>query len=153
MANLPPVSTIPVENFPPVSTTPVGNCHRYQRHRRQICTGVNYTGGKQWEQLSNCWQLKMNLNKIFFLYANSTTQRCPKEIIKNFRIEDFFHLPPVSLTILAVLLKCKAFIGEAFLYFSYLWRAFGAIMYCISWSQRDRGGAVWAPFTVLTPSV
>ncbi len=33
-----------------------------------------------------------------YLYANSTTQRCPKEIIKIFLIEDFFHLPPVSTT-------------------------------------------------------
>jgi hypothetical protein len=39
------------------------------------------TGGKQWEQLSNCRQLKKSLKKMF-LYANSTTQRCPKEIIK-----------------------------------------------------------------------
>jgi hypothetical protein len=28
---------IPVANLPLVSTTPVANCHRYQRHRRQIC--------------------------------------------------------------------------------------------------------------------
>jgi hypothetical protein len=33
-----------------------------------------------------------------YLNANSTTQRCPKEIIKIFLIEDFFHFPPVSLT-------------------------------------------------------
>ncbi len=50
--------------LPPVSTTPAANCHRYQRHSRQIATGindtsdkfatgVNDTGGKQWEQLSN----------------------------------------------------------------------------------------------------
>jgi hypothetical protein len=66
-ANLPSVSTTPAANFatssacvadtggkfatgvndtggkfaasdlPPVSTKPVANCHRYQRHRRQIC--------------------------------------------------------------------------------------------------------------------
>jgi hypothetical protein len=40
---------------------------------------------------------KMKLEKNH-LYANSTTQRCPKEIINIFQIEDFFHLPPVSLT-------------------------------------------------------
>ncbi len=28
-----------------------------------FATGVNDAGGKQWEQLSNCWQLKMNLKK------------------------------------------------------------------------------------------
>ncbi len=38
----------------------------------------------------------MNLKKND-LYANSTTQRCPKEIIKNFLIEDFLHLPAVSM--------------------------------------------------------
>jgi hypothetical protein len=32
------------------------------------------------------------------MYANSSTQRCPKEIITIFLIEDFFHLPLVSLT-------------------------------------------------------
>jgi hypothetical protein len=31
-----------------------------------------------------------------YLNANSTTHRCPKEIIKIFLIEDFFHLPPLS---------------------------------------------------------
>ncbi len=54
------------------------------------------TGGKQWEQLSNCWQLKINLKKKIHLYANSPIQRCPKEIMTIFLIEDFFHLPPVS---------------------------------------------------------
>ncbi len=35
----------------------------------------------------------MNLKKKKFLYDNSTTQRCPKEIMqKNFMIEDFFYL-------------------------------------------------------------
>jgi hypothetical protein len=46
VANLPPVSTIPAANLPPVSTTLVANCHRYQRHRRKIATGINDTGGK-----------------------------------------------------------------------------------------------------------
>jgi hypothetical protein len=32
--------------LPPVSTTPSANCHRYQRHSRQIATGINDTGGK-----------------------------------------------------------------------------------------------------------
>jgi hypothetical protein len=41
----------------------------------------------------------MNLKKKIYLYANSTTQRCPKEIMKIFLIEDFFHLPPVSTTL------------------------------------------------------
>jgi hypothetical protein len=51
VANLPPVSTIPGVNdaggkLPPVSTTPVANCHRYQRRRWQIATGINDTGRK-----------------------------------------------------------------------------------------------------------
>jgi hypothetical protein len=40
----------------------------------------------------------MNLKKKLYLYADSTIQRCPKEIMKIFQIEDFFHLPPVSMT-------------------------------------------------------
>ncbi len=40
----------------------------------------------------------MSLKKKIDLYANSTTQRCPKEIIKIFLIEDFFQLSPVSTT-------------------------------------------------------
>ncbi len=48
----------------------------------KFATSVNDVSGKQWEQLTNYWQLKMNLKKKFYLYANSTTQRCPKEIMK-----------------------------------------------------------------------
>ncbi len=33
--------------------------------------------------------MKMKKN---YLYAYSTTQRCPKEIINIFQIEDFFHI-------------------------------------------------------------
>ncbi len=33
------------------------------------------------------------------LIANSTTQRCQKEIIKNFQIEDFFPFPNLELRI------------------------------------------------------
>ncbi len=84
-------------------------CRRCQQRWWQIATGINDTGGKfntsvnntcgkQWEQLSNCWQLKMNLKKKIYIYVNSTTQSCPNKIIKIFLIEDFFHLPPVSTT-------------------------------------------------------
>ncbi len=34
----------------------------------KFATDVYDTGGKQWEQLSNCWQLKINFNKQFFIY-------------------------------------------------------------------------------------
>ncbi len=37
-------------------------------------------------------------NKMY-LYVNSTTQRCPNKIFKTFLIEDLFHLPPVSTTL------------------------------------------------------
>jgi hypothetical protein len=54
---------------------------RYQQHWWQIAAGINDTGGKfatifatvvdtggkQWEQLSNCWQLKMYLKNFFNL--------------------------------------------------------------------------------------
>ncbi len=40
----------------------------------------------------------MILNKKIYLYANSTTQRCPKEKMEIFLIEVFFHLPLVSTT-------------------------------------------------------
>jgi hypothetical protein len=83
--------------------------HRYQRHRWQIfhrCPGVVNCRQYQRHQFplvslalmisvannGSNYQLSMNL-KFFFLNANCTTQRCPKEIIKNFQIEDFFHLP------------------------------------------------------------
>jgi hypothetical protein len=32
----------------------------------------------------------VNLKEKFYLYANSTTQRCPKEVMKTFLIGDFF---------------------------------------------------------------
>ncbi len=48
--------------------------------------------------ISDCLHCKVNLKKNFFLFNNSTTQRCPNKIIKSFLIEDFFHLPLVSRT-------------------------------------------------------
>ncbi len=90
--------------------------HRCQWHRWQIAAGINDTGGKfatgindtggkfchqfplcswhRWQiirTISGCRHLKVN-------YVNSTTQRCPNKILKNSLLEDFFHLPPVSLT-------------------------------------------------------
>jgi hypothetical protein len=48
--------------------------------------------------ISDCWHLKVNLKAKIYIYVSSTTQRWPNKIIKIFLIEDFFHLPPVSLT-------------------------------------------------------
>ncbi len=96
VSTTPPVSTAPVANFSTIFASVVDTGGKFT-------TGVNdtggkfATGGKQWEQVLNCWQLKMNFKKKC-IYANATTQRCPKEIINIFLIEDFFHLSPVSLT-------------------------------------------------------
>jgi hypothetical protein len=65
----------PASNLPPLSMTPAANFST--SFASVVDTGINNTGGKQWEQLSNCWQL-MNLKKKNYLYANSSTQRCPK---------------------------------------------------------------------------
>ncbi len=43
--------------------------------RGKFAIGVNDdTGGKQWKQLSDSWQFKMNLKKKIYQYANSTAQ-------------------------------------------------------------------------------
>ncbi len=94
---LPPVSMILAANLPPVSTTPVANCHRYQRYRRQICHRYQRHRWQTMGTISGCRYLKVNLKAKMYIYANSATQRCPNKIIKIFLIEDFFHLPPVSL--------------------------------------------------------
>ncbi len=64
-------------------------CRRCQWHRRQIMGTI-----------SGCKHLIVNLKAKIYIYVNSTTkQRCPNKIINIFRIEDdFFHLPPASMT-------------------------------------------------------
>ncbi len=85
----PLVSTTPATNFPPVSMTHRWQiCHLHQRHRWQIM-------GK----ILGCKHLKVNLKAKVYIYVNSTTQRCPNKIIKIFLLEDFFHLPLVSTTL------------------------------------------------------
>ncbi len=61
--------------------------HRCQRHRWQIIGTI-----------SGCRHLKVNLKAKIYTYVSSTTQRWQNKIFKIFLIEDFFHLPPVSLT-------------------------------------------------------
>jgi hypothetical protein len=51
--------------------------------------------------MSGCRHLKVNLKAKIYIYVNSTIQRCPNKIIKIFLLEGFFHLPPVSLTLVA----------------------------------------------------
>jgi hypothetical protein len=81
-----------------VSTTPVANCHRYQRHRRQICHRCHWHRWQIMGKISGCRHLKVNLKANINIYVSSTTQRWPNKINKIFLIEDFFHLPPVLLT-------------------------------------------------------
>ncbi len=66
--------------------------HWYQRHRWQIIGTV-----------SDFLHLKGNIKEKKYLYVISTIERCPNKIIKTFLIEDFFHLPPVSMTIVVQL--------------------------------------------------
>ncbi len=90
------VLLIPVTTLPPVSTIPAANsanCHRYQRHRQQICHRCKrhrwQTMGTVIKQLTTWNEFEV---KFIYIYANSTTQRCPKEIMQIFLIADFFHL-------------------------------------------------------------
>ena len=96
VTNLPPATTIPAANLLPVSTTSVANCHQYQRHRRQICHRCQQHRWQTMVLISGCRYLKVNLKAKIYIHVNSSIQRCPNKIIKNFLIEDFFHLPPVS---------------------------------------------------------
>jgi hypothetical protein len=55
----------------------------------------------QKSKISRHCPFKVNLKAKIYIYVNSTTQRCSNKIIKNFLLEGFFHLPPVSLTLVA----------------------------------------------------
>jgi hypothetical protein len=87
----PPVSTTPVANFSTIFASVVDTGGKF-------ASGVNNTGGKFAIGVNND---SGKLPPISTIDAKSTTQRCPKEIKKNFLIEDFFHLPPVSMTLVA----------------------------------------------------
>ena len=58
VANLPPVSTIPTANVPPLlltgATGVTTGINDINDTGGEFATGVNDTGGKQWNQLSNC---------------------------------------------------------------------------------------------------
>jgi hypothetical protein len=70
----------------------------------RFATSINDTGGKfchqfllccwhRWQimgTISGCRHLKVNLKAIFFIYVNSSTQRCPNKIIKIFSDWRFF---------------------------------------------------------------
>jgi hypothetical protein len=68
----------------------VANCHRYQRHRRQICHRCNWHRWQIMGTISGCRHLKVNLKAKIFIYVFSTTQRWPNKIFKNFSDWRFF---------------------------------------------------------------
>ncbi len=41
----------------------------------------------------------LSVYALLTLYVDSTIQRYPRQLFKTFLIEDFFHLPPVSTTL------------------------------------------------------
>ncbi len=86
---------------PLVLLTPVANCHRYQRHRRQICHRCHWHRWQIMGTILGCRHLKVNLKAKIYIYVSSTIQRWPNKINIIFLVEDFFHLPPVSLTLVA----------------------------------------------------
>jgi hypothetical protein len=62
----------------------------------------------------------MNLKKKIYIYVHSRTQSCPNKIVKIFLIEDFFHLPPVSTTLVVHLeLRISPRISERICYGPY----------------------------------
>ncbi len=73
----PPVSMTPAANFATGSASVVDTSGKFAID----------TGGQTMGTISDCWQLKVNLKEKIYLKANSTNQ------------EDFFHLPPVSTTL------------------------------------------------------
>jgi hypothetical protein len=98
-ANLPLVSMIPAANLPTVSTTTVANCHRCQRHRLQICHRCQW---HRWQIMgSGCRHLKVYLKaKINIQYMLTLLPKGVQiKLLKIFLLEDFFHLPPMSTTL------------------------------------------------------
>jgi hypothetical protein len=83
-AKLPLVLTTPAANLSPVSTILVANFATIF-----ACVVDTVASGFR--------HLKVNLKAKIYIFVNSTTQRCPNKVIKFFLIEDFFHLPLVSL--------------------------------------------------------
>ena len=83
----PLVSATPVANFSTIFASVIDTGGKF-------ATGVNDTGGKRhrWQimaTISGCRHLKVNLKAKIYIYVNSTTQRCPNKIIKNFLLEGF----------------------------------------------------------------
>ncbi len=85
----------------------VAICHRYQRHWRKICHRCQRHQWQTMGTISDCWLLKVNLKEKIYLYANSTTQKCPTEIeiMKIFPTEDFFQWCTLNCEYLCEFLK------------------------------------------------
>jgi hypothetical protein len=82
VANLPPVSTTTAANLPPVANFSTSFAIVVDTSGK-FATGVNDAGGKQWEQLSNYLQLKINLKKnlsLCLLYYPKVSQRNKEKI-------------------------------------------------------------------------
>ncbi len=83
--------------FPQPQSIPLGPFRIFSKIRGDIrmsrgTTSINDTGRKQWEKNQTADTLKWTWRQkfIYMYYVNSTIQRCPNKIIKNFLIEDFF---------------------------------------------------------------
>ncbi len=63
--------------------------HRCQRNRRKIYHRCQW---HRWQTMgtTDCWQLKVNWKGKIYLYANSTVQTCPQDIMQTFVIWRFF---------------------------------------------------------------
>ncbi len=86
------VEIFPSQGALPVSTTRYRRqiCHQHQRHRRQICHRCQRHWWQIMGTISGCRYLKVNLKAKIYIYVNSTIQRCPNKIIKNFSDRRFF---------------------------------------------------------------
>ncbi len=60
------------QGAPPVSTIPAANCHRYQRHRWQICRRCRWQRWQIMATISGCRHLKMNLKAKIDICVYST---------------------------------------------------------------------------------
>ncbi len=99
------MSTTPAANFATSFTSVVDTGGKFATGvtdtSGKFAAGVKDTGGKLRQTMgliSGCRYLKVSLKAKMYICVNSTIQRCPNKNIEIFLIEDFSHLPPVSLT-------------------------------------------------------
>ncbi len=64
--------------------------------RKSRCTtGINDTGGKQWEQYQAADTLKWTWRQKFIFMVTLLSKGVPTKLFKFFWLKNFFHLPPV----------------------------------------------------------